>query len=396
MHVESTTLSPAVSSGAAVVHVAGHELRLFTESAPLIAAMVDDIGRARRRAWLESYILLEDAAGLAVAEVLKQKAAQGVDCRVMYDAFGSASTSSAFFRDLERAGVKVHCFHSLRQAFWRFPALRFLNRRNHRKLLVVDDQIAYFGGMNIVDQSGAAAAGRELPASVGWRDVHVRLSGRRQSRIAAAFDRLWRRVHGRRPRRWPRWPLKEMLAGEGEGLYFFDCRPQFEHRRATRVLAPLLRRARRSITLSMAYFIPQGRVLRELLRARRRGVKVRVIIPGVSDVQLAQRAARHFYDKLLSHGIQIFERKDQMLHGKTLVIDDEWSVIGSCNIDHRSLWLNLEFVAVVRSRAMAAAIKRISAFEMRRSRRVGLADCVGRGWWQRWLDRLAWSWRKWL
>ncbi|HUY33483.1 MAG TPA: hypothetical protein VMV69_12100 [Pirellulales bacterium] len=147
------------------------------------------------------------------------------------------------------AGVKVHCFHSLRQVFWRFPSLRFLNRRNHRKLLVVDDQIAYFGGMNIVDQSGAAAAGRELPASAGWRDVHVRLCGRRQSRIAAAFDRLWRRVHGRRRRRWP---LKEMLAGEGEGLYFFDCRPQFEHRRATRVLAPLLRRARRSITLSMA------------------------------------------------------------------------------------------------------------------------------------------------
>jgi len=396
MHLESTTLSPAVSSGAHVVHVAGHEMRLFTESAPLISAMVDDIGRARQRVWLESYIILEDAAGRAVADALKRRAAQGVDCRVMYDAFGSAATSSAFFRDLERSGVKVHCFHSLRQAFWRFPSLRFLNRRNHRKLLVVDDEVAYFGGMNIVDQRRIAADGRELPESAGWRDVHVRLNGRLQSRIAAAFDRLWRRVHGRRRRRWPRWPRKEMLTNQAEGLYFFDCRPQFEHRRATRVLAPLLRRARRSITLSMAYFIPQGRVLRELLRARRRGVKVRVIIPGASDVKAAQWAARHFYFKLLGHGIRIFERKDQMLHSKTLVIDDEWTVIGSCNIDHRSLWLNLEFVAVIRSRAMAAAIKRICAYEIRRSRRVGLADCVGRNWWQRWLDRLAWSWRKWL
>jgi cardiolipin synthase len=396
MRLESTTLSPEIASGAGVVHVAGNELRLFTESAPLIAAMVDDIGRAQRRVWLESYIILEDAAGRAIADAMRKRAALGVDCRVMYDAFGSATTSARFFRELERAGVKVHCFHALRQALWQFPSLRFLNRRNHRKLLVVDDEVAYFGGMNIVDQRGAAAAGRELPTSAGWRDVHVRLTGRRQSRLAAAFDRLWRRVHGRRRRRWPRWPLKEMLTAEGEGLYFFDCRPQFEHRGATRVLAPLLRRARRTITLSMAYFLPQGRVLRELLRARKRGVKVRVIIPGVSDVKLAQWAARHFYDKLLHRGIHIFERKDQMLHGKTLVIDDEWTVIGSCNLDHRSLWLNLELVAVIRSRAMAAAIKRISAYEMRRSRRVGLEDCVGRSWWQRWLDRLAWSWRKWL
>jgi cardiolipin synthase len=396
MHHDPAIATIPVVVAPAVVHVVGHELRLYTESAPLIAAMLDDIGRARRRVWLESYILLEDAAGRAVAEALRERAAQGVDCRVMYDAFGSAATSSAFFRDLEKAGVKVHCFHSLSQAFWRFPSLRILNRRNHRKLLVVDDSVAYFGGMNIVDQRGAAAGGRALPNSAGWRDVHVRMTGRRQSRIAAAFDRLWRRVHGKRRRRWPRWPLKEMLTDTGDGLYFFDCRPQFEHRGATRVLAPLLRRAKRSITLSMAYFIPQGRVLRELLRARRRGVKVRVIIPGASDVKLAHWASRHFHDKLLRRGIHIFERKDQMLHGKTLVIDDEWAVIGSCNIDHRSLWLNLEFVAVIRSRAMAAAIKRISAYEMRRSRRVGLADCTGRSWWQRWLDRFAWSLRKWL
>jgi cardiolipin synthase len=260
--------------------------------------------------------------------------------------------------------------------------------------------------MNLVDQSGIhtveEAKARSLPASAGWRDVHIRLMGSRQQEVADAFARLWRRSpQGRLPlgprrRRWPRWPIRRMLSEQGDGFYFFDCRPQLRHRRPTRVLVPLLRQSRRSITLSMAYFIPQGSVLRELLRASRRGVTVRVILPGDSDVKSVQWASRYFYDKLLRRGIRIYERKAQMLHSKVMVIDDEWSLIGSCNLDPRSLWINLEFFAVFRSRAMAGAVRRICRFEMRNSRRVTLDDCLGRPWWQRLLDRLAWSMRRWL
>jgi cardiolipin synthase len=319
----------------------------------------------------------------------------------MYDYVGSASTPASFFAWLARSGVQVRGYRSLWSALRRVRSLRWFHRRDHRKLLVIDDRVAYFGGMNIVDQSGIRtveqAKAHNLPASAGWRDVHVRLAGPRQHEVADAFAGLWRPrlvrlVRGRR--RWPRWPLRQMFHEPGEGIYFFDCRPQLRHRRPTRVLVPLLRQARRTITVSMAYFIPQGAVLRELVRARRRGVTVRVIIPGKSDVRSVQWATRHLYDKLLRRGLRLYERKDQMLHSKVMVIDDEWSLIGSCNLDPRSLWYNLEFFAVFRSAAMAAAVRRICCFEMRNSRRVTLLDSLGRPWWQRLLDRLAWSFRR--
>lgn len=382
------------------VTVAGNRLRVFAESAPLLASMAEDLRQAQSRAWVESYTIAADAAGRAIAAALKERAAAGVDCRVMYDAVGSYDTPSEFFADMQRAGVQVHGYRSLWDVVWKFASLQPFNRRNHRKLTVIDDRVAYFGGMNIIDQSGiesvADAKARRLPASAGWRDVHVRLEGPRQPEVAAAFERLWQRVHLHQRVRWPRWKVAEMLDCQGEGLYFFDSRPLKKNFRPDKVLVPLIRQARRSITLSMAYFIPVGNVLRELMRARRRGVTVRVIVPGESDVRLAQWASRHMYERLLRRGFRIYERRDQMLHSKTLVIDGVWSIIGSCNMDPRSLLLNLEFMAAIRSQEMAATVERISRYELRNSQPVAMVHCHRRPWWQRQLDRAAWTMRRWL
>src|SRR5262245_24191364 len=130
------------------IRVAGQGLTLFVESPPLIAAMLRDIQAARQRVWLETYIFFDDPAGQAVAAALMDRARAGVDVRVHYDAVGCLSTPSVFFQHMQEAGVKLHAFHSFWEVFRRFPALRFLNRRNHRKLLVVDERAAYFGGMN--------------------------------------------------------------------------------------------------------------------------------------------------------------------------------------------------------------------------------------------------------
>ncbi|MCI0640085.1 MAG: phospholipase D-like domain-containing protein [Gemmataceae bacterium] len=376
--------------------VAGHELKVFVESAPLIAAMIADIQTATTRVWLESYVFAGDGAGLAVAEALKERARAGVDVRVLYDAVGSLSTPSALFDQMQAAGVQVHAFHTLWEAFWQLAILRILNRRNHRKLLVIDDRAAYFGGMNIVDPQEAAEGAKHLFQSTGCRDVHVRLVGPRQAELAANMDRLWRRLHKQPADREPRtWRRPQISTGE-EHLHFFDSSPGFKHSRAARVFTQLIRRAKRSITLSMAYFIPVGRILRELGRASRRGVLVQAIVPGQSDVNLVQRACRHCYARLLRHGIQIYERQDKMLHGKVMIVDKQWTLVGSCNLDPRSLWINREFFAVIRSKAMAAVIGQVCAYEKRLSRRVTLADCRRQPWWQRLLDWAAWSFRWWL
>jgi len=383
------------------VEVAGQSLTLYESSLPLIDAMIADIRAAQARVWMETYIFAGDKAGEAVADALSDRAAAGLDVRLMYDAVGSISTPAALFARMEAAGVKVHVYHGFREALRRFGFFfRTMNRRNHRKLLVIDDEIAYFGGMNVVDQSGIEtiedAKARRLPMSAGWRDVHVRMVGSTQHEIAEIMERLWKRAHHKRVGRWPKWPVREMIAAKGDGLWFFDTRPTFKNRRAHRMLVPLIRLARHDITLSMAYFIPIGRVLRELTRAQQRGVRIRVIIPGQSDVAAVQWATRYFYKFLLSRGFHIYERKNQMLHSKVMVIDGRWSVIGSCNLDPRSLRLNLEFLATGHSRKLAAVVLTICRFEIRNSKRVRLEDYERRTLRQRLIDRLAWTFRRWL
>jgi cardiolipin synthase len=376
----------------------GHEWTLFSESAPMLAALEADIRAARRRIWIETYIFANDDAGRALVDLLAARAREGLDVRLMYDTVGSLLTPSSLFQPLASAGVKVHAFHTLGEAFWRFRFFQLFNQRNHRKLIVIDDQIGYFGGMNIVDQSQVRSVEderrRNLPSSSGWRDVHVRMVGPRQRELARAVEELWQYAQHRRMTIGRRWPIRQMIKSEPDRFYFFDCRPMFRYRRAQRVFVPLIRRAQHSITISMAYFIPFGRVLRELLRARRRGVKIRVIIPGESDVRAVQCATRHFYARLLKRGIRIYERNDQMLHSKAMVIDDEWSVLGSCNLDPRSLRTNLEFVAVARSRPLAAALLGVCRHEIKNSTRVTMAECRNRTCWQRFIDRLAWSFRR--
>lgn len=378
--------------------VAGQELRLYEHSPPLIEAMLADIRAARERVWMETYIFAEDDAGRAIAAALAERAAAGVDVRLMYDALGSLSASRKLFEPISAAGGVVHAYHTLAYALGRFSLFQIFNRRNHRKLLVVDDQISYFGGMNIVDQSGvhtvADAKAKNLPKSGGWRDLHVRMRGEKSAEVAAAMDRLWLRVHEKERVAPGPWPVEAMLKTPEETISLFDAVPRMRQRRAAQVFVPLLRAAQREIVVSMAYFIPVGGVLRELLRARRRGVRVIVIVPATSDVRSVRWASRHLYEKLLRRGIEIHERQDQMLHSKVLVVDQQWSVVGSCNLDPRSLRVNLEYLGVMHSTKFSTVVREVCEYEMQHSQPVTLEQCQARRWWERWRDWLAWSMRR--
>ncbi len=146
----------------------------------------------------------------------------------------------------------------------------------------------------------------------------------------------------------------------------------------------------------MAYFIPTGGPLRALLAARKRQVGVRVVVPGISDVPLVQRATAHLYSMLLRRGFRIYERRGRMLHSKMMVIDGQYSVVGSANLDPRSMRINLEFVAVIRSEAFARVLTRIARFEMAQSDRVTLSRVRRISWLDRVLNRMAWTLRWWL
>jgi len=380
------------------VSVAGNELTLFVESVPLITAMVEDIRQAKMRVWLETYIFHDDDCGRAVRNALIEGRRAGVEVRVLYDAIGSQQTPWSFLQPLIEAGATVHAFHSIWEAMWSFSFFRILNRRDHRKLLVIDDHVGYFGGMNIVNTASAGVVRKSetVPTSAGWRDVHVRLEGPAQYDIAESLDRSWRRAHGEKiPRRPPAYRRAVVTAG-AETIQFFDSGPGRGHTRAYRIFHRLIRMTRRRLTLSMAYFLPVGRVLKALLRAPRRGVLVRVVVPGESDVPLVQHATRHLYSTLLRRRIRIFERQGEMLDSKVMIGDRRWSVVGSCNLDARSLAINLEFLAVIHSPAMAQALEEIVAHEIAHSVRITLESYRERSWWRRLVNRLAWMLRWWL
>ncbi len=157
----------------------------------------------------------------------------------------------------------------------------------------------------------------------------------------------------------------------------------------------MIGRARHQVTVAMAYFVPVGMVLRAFLRARRRRVGVRVIVPGVSDVAVVKHATAYLYHRLIRRGFRIFERRQRMLHSKVMIVDERWTVVGSANMDPRSLGTNLEFLAVIRSREMARVMQRVWRFEAGHSKRITMADVRKVGWWGRLVNQVAWMGRWW-
>lgn len=375
-----------------------NDLQVFVETPELVAAMLADIRGAQRRVWLECYIFTADEVGRAVATALEERARAGLDVRVLYDAVGSQFTPAWFFASLATAGVQVYGFHSLWEGLRRFRFLWTLNRRNHRKLLVIDDSVGYFGGMN-VSATGDPPTPKGSTASSGggsWRDVHVRLAGPAQVAIADSLSRSWRRAHGEKLRRRRRAYRRGILSMRPDSIQFFDSGPGARFTRAARVFARLLRQAGSSVDVSMAYFVPVGRVLRALLGARRRGASIRIVVPSHSDVPLVEWATRHFYRGLLRRGFTIYERQIRMLHSKLIVVDREWTVVGSANLDARSLYFNLEFIAVIRSRELAQLMVEIVDEEVRESELITKEKVAGRPWWHRVLAQFAYLLRWWL
>lgn len=379
------------------ITVAGNQLTIYAEAAPLFAAMIADIASAQRRVWVETYIFADDGSGHQVAEALAAKASSGVQTRLLYDAIGSILTKKEFFTDLRKQGVDVHAYHTFFEALRRFSPLRIMNRRDHRKLLIVDDDIAYFGGMNIVDHGRDFRfmnTPEEAAPTLGWRDFHVRLVGPAARQVAASFERSWDQAHGRMLTARPKAYRRVHLPQHDESIHFFDSGHGLGYSRADRVFRRILRGTQRESVIAMAYFVPVRRVLGAILRLRRQGRRVLVVVPALGDMPLVRHASQYLYRKLLNRGIRIFERSNRMLHGKLVIVDKRWTICGSSNMDPRSLWINLEFLAVIKSEAFARAARGIVAYEVMHSRRV--APHETRPLHIRLLCGLAWLLRWWL
>jgi len=389
----------------------GTRVQLYKDGEALRAAY-EKIRDAKRRICLEVYIFADDPTGQAFAQLLCEKAQQGVSVYVIYDSFGSLNTDREMFRKMRRAGVRIEEFHPIRPWDTRF-GWRPVNR-DHRKLIVVDDEFAWLGGLNI----GNEYAGSWVVGSAGgdvnrnaWRDNAIGLSGAAARQFLHAFARTWRYVQagGR--------------IGKTEYIYGIDVndphvrsRARSFKRRRINVAAPapdglvgqpdlgilasapttssvlrfllnrLIAQATSSVRLTMAYFAPDDDLIDALCRAARRGAKVQLMLPAQCDVHLLLVAARSFYETLLKNGVEVFERQGCVLHAKTMVVDERVSIIGSTNLDYRSIEYNCELSAIIRNEQFGKNVSQLFENDMQYARRITAGEWRRRPWGDRFMQ----------
>ena len=365
----------------------GNQVRLLQDGASTYAAMFEAIRGARDHINLESYIIEDDAMGTAFADLLLAQQARGVQVNVIYDSVGALSTAPAFFARLRAGGVAVLEFNPVNPLLARAPWE--LNSRDHRKLLVVDGQVAFVGGVNIssVYASGSvvrrparraeqpAAPGAGAPAPV-WRDTHLRIAGP----VVAEFQRLFLQTWDKQ--RGPPLAARNffpVLLPQGEDIVrAIGSSPDDPFSLIYLTLMAAIGNAQQQIYLTQAYFVPDPQLLQALVAAAGRGVDVRLILPSFSDSQLVFHAGRSHYQALLDGGVRLYERSGALLHAKTAVVDGVWSTVGSTNLDWRSFLDNDEVNAVVLGRAFAAQMQAAFAQDQAASQAIEPAAWAAR------------------
>ena len=312
----------------------GNRVTLYARGREAFNAMVEAIDGAKDHVNLESYILQADAVGRRFADALARKAAEGVVVNLTVDGAGCWGVPDEFFEDLRDRGVRVLVYNPVHP--WRVHHGRWvLNRRNHRKILVVDGRTGFTGGLNIGDEydNDGGTPGR-------WKDTHERVEGPAVKYLQRVF--MGARWHKEGDAVAPADyfpPLKEV------GLHavrVLPTNPILGRPYVRIVLRRAIHAARRTIHATQAYFLPDERVMWSLRSAAGRGVEIGLVTPSVSDVPLALHAGRSTYGRLLRRGVAIHELQGQVLHSKGVVVDGEWSILGSANMDIRSFRINHE------------------------------------------------------
>lgn len=295
----------------------------------------DTIKEAKQSVCLQFYIFKEDETGRALAELLKEKSRQGVKVFLLYDHFGSLGTPRSFWKEMRQTGVRIRASHPFK---WTAP-FHYVHR-DHRKLIVIDSKKAFTGGLNIANEYSGLHLRRK---SRGWRDTGIMIEGSIVNELLETFKKSWitwrgKRIEFRQEGEEPH-PKKEKGRIPALPIFVYSRKGR---KRMRHLLRHSIKIAKATISLTTAYFIPSRRMIALLEDAVRRGARVRLLVPGKSDVPAASYAGRAFFTRLLKSGIEIYTYRGEMLHAKTYVFDQYWSIVGSTNLDYQSLIYNDE------------------------------------------------------
>lgn len=370
----------------------GNTAKLLVDGPATFAAMKAAISAARQRILVEFYIVEDEGVAAEVAELLLRKAAEGVHIAMMYDSVGSLGTERAFFDKLRDGGVAVCAFNPINPL--ERPGHWGLVQRNHRKMLAVDSDVAFTGGINLSNvyaEGSFSSARRKRPPEDadrnGWRDTQVELHGPVVSALSTVFRESWMRqgcagdLPPAPPPRVaaPGQRVVKLVAGDPDN----GINPTYT------TLLHGIAASQRSVQLTMAYFAPGDELIQALCDAARRGVAVALVLPGRSDVTMVLHAARSRYAQLLGAGVQIHEMSQAVMHAKTAVIDGVLSSVGSSNLDWRSIVGNNEIDVIVLGDDFGDQMQALFTRDLAVSERIDAERWARRGLGQRLLEGFA-------
>ncbi|MHB8817238.1 MAG: phospholipase D-like domain-containing protein [Steroidobacteraceae bacterium] len=374
---------------------AGNSVRVLQDGKQTFPAMFAAIQGAQHFVYLEYYTLQDvESGGRKLSDVLAAKCRQGVRIRVIYDAVGSLGTPAAFFARLRAAGVQFVSYNPINPLKGPFS----LNQRDHRKILIADDKLAIVGGVNLsttyesVPPLAHALGGNQQPPKASqevWHDVDLEIRGPVVPQLTRLFRDHWREQKGAPLP--PDVPARMAPQGKDVVRVVGSSPSKFATRYYVSVLTAI-RSAQNSIWMTAAYFVPTREELHALRAAARRGVDVRILLPSHSDVGATLAVQRSYYPELLAANIKVYERSDGIVHSKSIVVDDVWSLVGSSNFDQRSILFNDEVDVVVLGNGPADELRGTILSDIQHGKRISWDDVRRQGALQR---MKGWFWRLW-
>lgn len=346
----------------------GNRVMLLRDGPATYQAMFGAIRNARHTVNLETYIFDDDDIGRQLSALLIEKQQQGVQVNVLYDGVGCIATPREFFDRLRQSGIHAVEFNPPNPFSYSYKKGWKVNKRDHRKLLVVDGSIAFTGGINIsavyqkgssggsIGSSGSRAATQRDPARDGpWRDTQVQIEGPVVAEFQKLFLQSWNKQNGPALNDKNYFPMLEKKGNEL--VRAVGSTPEMTANVMYLTMISAIVNSVSSVHLTNAYFAPDVQMLEAIKDAAKRGVDVKLVLPSYSDFGISFNAGRSNYEGLLEAGVKIYERRNALLHAKTVVVDGVWSTVGSTNMDWRSFLHNDELNAVVLGREFGAQME---------------------------------------
>ncbi len=355
----------------------GNSAQLLIDGEETFSSIFEGIDKAEEYLLVQFYIVRDDGVGRELKRRLEERAKAGVQVYFLYDEIGSYRLPKRYVEEMRRAGIDVRRFHSTRGSGNRFQ----LNFRNHRKIVVADGAVGWLGGLNVGDEYLG------LNRRIGpWRDTHLKIKGPAVFKLQLSFLEDWH------------WATGQILdfdwqtpvaTRNGLPVLVLPSGPADRLETASLMVQHALASAQERVWIASPYFVPDESVLNALKLAVLRGVDVRVLIPSRPDNLLADLAAYAFIGPLLDVGVRIYRYEAGFLHGKTMLIDDAASAVGTVNLDNRSFRLNFEITAWIFDQDFGRQMQEMFEEDFSRSRQMTFTEVVDRPWWLRLSSRAA-------